>query len=218
MNGGKLHGWRVVGLASALIGAGLTYIFVRHGWSDEGLRGAIRITARSSFILFLGAFSASSLALFLPSKATRWQLRNRRYFGIAFAVSHLIHGAAIVTLAVRTGGGSLTAQVIGLTGAGVLYAFILFMLVTSFDRTAAWVGPRVWQKGHSIGSYLICLTFLATYGRLLTESRAYLPQTAVLLVVLGLRIARRARTSRQEFSYTGTPRQDADTSAERLGS
>lgn len=197
MNGGEFQGWRVVGLASALIGASLTYIAVRHGWSDEGLRGAIRVTARSSFILFLGAFSASSLALFLPSKVTRWQLGNRRYLGIAFAISHLIHGAAIVTLAVRTGGGSLTARVIGLTGAGVLYAVILFMLVTSFDRTAAWVGPRVWKAGHSIGSYLIFLTFLATYGRLLTESRAYLLQTVLLLAVLGLRIARRARISRQ---------------------
>lgn len=196
MKGKGLHGWRVVTLASALIGAGLTYLAVRHGWSEEGLRGVIRVTARSSLALFLAAFSASSLAMILPSKVTRWQLRNRRYLGISFALSHLIHGAAIVTLAVRTGGGSLSARVVGLTGAGILYGFILFMLLTSFDRTAAWVGPRAWKAVHSIGSYLIFVTFLATYGRLTTESLAYLPQIVLLLAVLGLRIARRARISR----------------------
>ncbi|MCP5113879.1 MAG: hypothetical protein GY953_23855, partial [bacterium] len=186
------HGWLVVGLASAVISASLMDIFARHGWSDEGLRGAIRVTARSSFVLFLAAFSASSLAMFLPSKATRWQLANRRYLGISFALSHLVHGATIVTLAVRTGGGSLSARVGGLVGAGVIYGFILFMLVTSFDRTAAWVGLRVWKRGHSIGGYLIFLTFLATYGRRVSESLAYLPQVLLLLLVLGFRMARRA--------------------------
>ncbi|MEM7357178.1 MAG: hypothetical protein AAF657_40565, partial [Acidobacteriota bacterium] len=161
MSSKTFHGWRIVGLASMLIGASLIYVASRYGWGEDGLRGVIRVTARTSFLFFLAAFSASSLALFLPSPWTRWQLTNRRYLGIAFAISHLIHGAAIITLAVRTGGGSLTARVIGLSGAGVLYAFILFMLVTSFDRPTAWVGPRVWKSVHTIGSYLIFLTFLA---------------------------------------------------------
>ena len=192
-----LHGWGIVWLALGMIGASLAYIFAREGWSDPGLRGAIRVTARSSLLLFLAAFSASSLATLLPSGPTRWLLANRRFLGISFAISHLIHGAAIVTLAVRTGGGSLTAQVIGLSGAGVLYGFILFMLVTSFDRTAAWVGPRVWDRVHTIGSYLIFVSFLATYGRKAAEAPVFLLQVVALLIVLGLRLARRSRKSRQ---------------------
>ncbi len=191
-----LSGWKIVGLALAIIGAGLAFVFARDGWSDFGLRGAIRVTARCSFVLFLAAFSASSLALLLPSRATRWQLANRRYFGISFALSHLVHGAAIVTLAVRTGGGSLTARLVGLSAAGVLYGFIVFMLVTSFDRPAAWVGPRVWKRVHTIGGYLIFVTFLASYGVKAFESPAYLPQVTALLAVLGLRIARRSRRQR----------------------
>lgn len=191
------HGWRIVGVVAAGIAASLAYVAIRYGWGEDGLRGVIRVTARSSFVLFLAAFSASSLALFLPSKATRWLLANRRYVGVGFALSHLVHGAAIITLAVQTGGGSLTARVIGLSGAGVLYGFILFMLVTSFDRPAAWVGPRVWNRVHTLGSYLIFLTFLATYGRLLADSRAFLVQVGLLLAVLGLRIARTFRTRRR---------------------
>jgi len=195
MNGNKLQKWLVVDLAAAVIGASLMYAFTRYGWSDEGLRAAIRVTARSSFLLFLAAFSASALAVALPSDFTRWQLLNRRYLGISFAISHLIHGAAIVTLAVRTGGGSLTARVVGLIGAGVIYGFILFMLATSFDKTAAWVGPRVWKTVHTIGSYLIFLTFLATYARLVSGSRIYLVQILLLLAVLGLRLAFRKSKS-----------------------
>ena len=191
----RLHSWRIVGSALGVIGGSLAYIFAREGWSDPGLRGAIRVTARSSLLLFLAAFSASSLAMLLPSSSTRWLLANRRYLGIAFAISHLIHGAAIVTLAVRTGGGSLTAKVIGLSGAGVLYGFILFMLATSFDRTAAWVGPRVWNRVHTTGSYLIFISFLATYGRKAAESPVFLLQVTALLVVPGLRIARRFRSA-----------------------
>ncbi|MEM7352459.1 MAG: hypothetical protein AAF657_16790, partial [Acidobacteriota bacterium] len=82
------------------------------------------------------------------------------------------------------------------SGAGVLYAFILFMLVTSFDRPTAWVGPRVWKSVHTIGSYLIFLTFLATYARLVADKPIYLFQVALLVAVLGLRIARRARRRR----------------------
>ena len=192
----KLDGWSVVGLASAVIGASLIYVAVRYGWSDEGLRGVIRVTARTSLVLFLAAFSASSLAMLWPSELTRWLLKNRRFLGISFALSHIVHGAAIITLAVRTGGGSLTARVIGLSGAGVLYLFILFMLVTSFDRPAAWVGPRVWKTIHTIGSYLVFLTFLATYGRLASDSRIYLVQVVVLLAVLALRLVRRSRRAR----------------------
>jgi len=189
----KIERWRLVGLAVLVIGANLLYLAVHHGWSEEGLRSAIRATARSSLILFLAAFSASSLATLLPSQGSRWLLANRRFFGIAFAISHLIHGAAIITLAVRTGGGSLTARVIGLASAGVLYGVILFMLATSFDRSAAWVGPRLWKRGHTLGSYLIFLTFLATYARKAMDSRGFLTHVLLLLTVLALRIARRAR-------------------------
>ncbi len=188
--------WRLVGLALAVIGASLTYVFARDGWSDEGLRAAIRVTARSSFLLFSAAFSASSLALLLPSTPTRWQRLNRRYLGISFALAHVLHGAAIVTLAVRTGGSSLTAKLAGLIGGGVIYGFILFMLATSFDRTAAWVGPRVWKAVHLTGGYLIFVTFLASYAGRAVQSPVYLPQVVLLLAVLGLRIARRLRRSR----------------------
>ncbi len=188
--------WRVVGLALAVIGAGLAYAFARDGWSDEGLRAAVRVTARNSLLLFLAAFSASSLAALLPGRLTRWQLANRRYLGISFALSHILHGVAIVTLAVRTGGGSLTAQAAGLLGGGLIYGFILFMLATSFDRSAAWVGPRVWKAVHTTGGYLIFATFLISYIGKAVESRIYLPQVVLLLAVLGLRIARRVRRSR----------------------
>ena len=191
-----LERWRIVGLALAVIGVGLVFVFARDGWSDEGLGAAMRVTARSSFVLFLTAFSASSLAALRPSAVTRWQLANRRYFGISFALSHLIHAAAILALAARTGGGSLAGRLHDVIGGGFIYGFIVFMLATSFDRTAAWVGPRVWKTVHTTGGYLVFLTFFASYGGRASESLIYLPQVLLMLAVLSLRIARRIRRYR----------------------
>ena len=50
-------------------------------------------------MLFVLAFTASSLVELMPSKATRWQRRNRRYLGVSFAVSHFIHLGVILALA-----------------------------------------------------------------------------------------------------------------------
>ena len=182
-----------MGLALAIVTACLAYVLARDGWSEEGLRAAMRVTARGSFVLFVTAFSASSLATLLPARSTRWQMANRRYFGISFALSHLLHAAAILTLAAHTGGASLAGRAHDVIGGSFLYGLIIFMLVTSFDRTAAWVGPRIWRAVHTTGGYLIFLTFSSSYGLRAWESPLYLPHVLLLLAVLGARLARRFR-------------------------
>src|SRR5262245_27239843 len=69
------------------------------GGGVEGVRLAIRLTARSSLALFCLAFTAGALARLFPGPFTRWQRANRRYLGLGFASSHAVHAAAIVALA-----------------------------------------------------------------------------------------------------------------------
>src|SRR5215469_7198004 len=57
----------------------------------QSLQYAVRATARTSFILFLAAFTASSLAKLVPSLLTWALVRERRYLGLSFAFSHLLH-------------------------------------------------------------------------------------------------------------------------------
>jgi len=155
------------------------------GAGEEGIRAVIRLTARTSFILFNAAFAASALAARWPSRVTRWLLANRRQVGVSFAASHFVHLLAILALSrlmVVFGDPSILIAVLG-------YVAIAAMTATSFDRTAAWLGPRRWRRLHLTAGWFIWLVFLASYlPRTILESPAYLPFVIVLVAVLALRL------------------------------
>ena len=63
------------------------------------IRLAIRVTARTSLLLFCTAFAASALAAWWRSPVTRALLVYRRQIGLGFAFSHALHLVAIVASA-----------------------------------------------------------------------------------------------------------------------
>src|SRR5579862_5617320 len=93
------NGWRLTGLLSLLLLAMSAAFLIGYGGDAEGLRLVIRSTARTSLVLFALAFTASAMAQLVPGEATRWQRRNRRYLGVSFAVSHVVHLVALIALA-----------------------------------------------------------------------------------------------------------------------
>src|SRR5215207_7659170 len=93
-----MQGWPLLGtLATGLLLMAAAVLLL--GSDAEGFRLLIRVTARSSFVLFLLAFTASAAARRWPGTFTRWQLANRRQLGLGFATSHTIHAAAIAGFA-----------------------------------------------------------------------------------------------------------------------
>ena len=180
-----MNGWRLVGILSLLLGAMTLSLMVSHGWDIDGVRVAIRATARTSLVLFALAFTAGAMVELLPSDATRWQRRNRRYLGVSFAVSHFIHLAAIVSLATldRELFWKLT-NIATIVLAGTAYLFIAAMTATSFDRTAAWLGPRKWRLLHLVGGWYIWISFATAIGKRVPLDRFYWPMAA--LAVLGV--------------------------------
>ena len=84
----SLHGWRLFSLLSALVLLATALALWSQPQWVEALRSAIRVTARTSFALFLATFLASSLMALVPSGFTRGLLRERRFLGLAFAFSH----------------------------------------------------------------------------------------------------------------------------------
>jgi DMSO/TMAO reductase YedYZ heme-binding membrane subunit len=174
-----------VGWAALVVVAASAATLGVHGAGEEGIRAVIRLTARTSFLLFTAAFAASALARRWPGGVTRWLLTNRRQLGVSFAVSHLVHLVAIVALARLTtvfGGAGGAIAILG-------YVAIAAMAATSFDRTAAWLGPRRWRRLHLVAGYYIWFLFLASYlPRTILGSPAYAPFVVVLLAVLALRL------------------------------
>src|ERR1700712_2530326 len=139
------EGWRLLAVLTLVLSALSVWIGGMRGFEVDGVRMVIRFTARSSLLFFCLAFAASAVSLLWPTAGTRWLKRNRRALGLTFVASHLVHAVAIVCFAAMAPHDfaavtTLASYVFG----GIGYAFIIAMAVTSLDRSAAFIGPRVW--------------------------------------------------------------------------
>ena len=184
-----MNGWRLTGILSLLLAAMTLGLVASHGWDVEGVRLAIRATARTSLVLFAIAFTTSALAELMPSDVTRWQRRNRRYLGVSFAVSHFIHLVAILALA--TLDSALFWKLTNVTTivlAGTAYLFIAAMTATSFDRTAAWLGPRRWRLLHLIGGWYVWISFAVAVGKRVPLDSFYWPMAVLVLATALVRL------------------------------
>ncbi|MBR0833561.1 hypothetical protein JQ612_10180 [Bradyrhizobium manausense] len=195
------EGWRLLAaLALSLIALSLWIASMRQ-FEVEGVRMVIRFTARSSLLLFCLAFSAAALARLWPNAWTRWQRRNRRYLGLSFAVSHAIHAVAIVAFARMDPAGFMQAtSPASYIFGGIGYAAIVAMSATSFDRTAALVGPRAWRTLHLVGGYYLWFQFMVSFGKRVPAMPLYAAFLIPLLAVMILRMIAMAARPHQRIA------------------
>lgn len=183
------EGWRLLAVLTLSLIALSLWIASMRQFEVEGVRMAIRFTARSSLVLFCLAFSAAALARLWPTAWSRWQRRNRRHLGLSFAVSHGIHAAAIIAFANIDPAGfatatSATSYIFG----GIGYAFIIAMAATSFDRTAEMLGPRAWRSLHLTGGYYLLFQFTVSFGKRVPDMPLYALFLIPLVAVFALRM------------------------------
>ena len=183
------EGWRLFGVLTLVLIALSVWIAGMRQFEVEGVRMVIRFTARTSLLFFCLAFSAAALARLWPNAFTRWQRRNRRQLGVTFAASHALHAVAIIAFAVMdpagfAGATSLASYIFG----GIGYALIIAMTVTSFDRTAAALGPRAWRALHLVGGYYLLLQFTVSFGQRIPEAPLHALALIPLFTVFALRM------------------------------
>lgn len=186
----SLHeGWRLSASLFALIGAGTLLTSVLCGPSPEVLGWLIRMTARSSLILFCLAYSAGASAQLFPGRFSAWQRRNRRHLGLSFAGSHLVHALTILALAhYQPESFALHLRARSPVPGLVAYALILAMALTSSDRAQAWLGMRAWKTLHSLGALYVWLAFAKAFWIRVPGQPLYLLGLALLVFVMGLRL------------------------------
>jgi sulfoxide reductase heme-binding subunit YedZ len=173
--------WRLFAVLTLTLIALSVWIAGMRQFEVEGVRMVIRFTARTSLLFFCLAFSAGALAQLWPNAWTRWQHRNRRYLGVTFAGSHAIHAVAIACFAVMSP--ALFAEATNAASyifGGIGYAFIIAMAATSFDRTAAAIGPRAWRILHLTGGYYLWFQFMVSFGKRVPG----MPLSSVFLIPL----------------------------------
>lgn len=193
----RFRGWAIVGyVVAGLAGFGVL-AGALFGWNEPAVRFVVRGTARTAVVLFMLAFGASALKRLWPTRPATWLRRNRRYLGVSFAAAHYLHLMMLVVLAVAYPDPFVRELgAVTLLGGGLAYAFIGAMAVTSFDRTAAWLGPRRWRLLHTVGGYYVWIVFAQSYAGRAVVDPYYVPFALALVAVLTLRLAHRVRKPR----------------------
>jgi hypothetical protein len=156
------RGWAITGWNAIALVAMSALVLAAAGTGEDGVRMLIRATARSSALLFLIAFLARPARQLWRHDATAFALRNRRYFGVSMAVSHLIHGVAIVWL-LTAFPRAYQVNATTLVGGGLGFVFIALMAATSSDAAVAWLGRARWQLLHRTGVWYLWFIFAFTF-------------------------------------------------------
>lgn len=181
--------WDVVKLAVGLPIILYATFFFFIGFTEDGIRAAIAWSAKISFTLFCLAFAASAAHLRIRNSLSFWWLMNRKYFGISFAINHLLHlGFLVILQQIFHPVFDLAANT-SLMAGGVAYLFIVLMLLTSFETFSKQLSIKNWKLLHTIGGYWIWVIFMSTYFKKVKNVGVeFLPFVLLLILVLLLRI------------------------------
>ena len=158
----RYRGWSITGWNSVALVAMSALVLAAAGTGEDGVRMLIRATARSSALLFLVAFLARPLRQLWRTDATAFAIKNRRYFGVSMAVSHLIHGIAIVWL-LTAFPSAYEVNATTLVGGGLGFVFIAAMAATSSDAAVKALGRTRWTLLHRTGVWYLWLIFAFTF-------------------------------------------------------
>jgi hypothetical protein len=158
----RLRGWALTGWISLGLALMSALVLAAAGTGEDGVRMLIRATARSSAVLFLIAFLARPARQLWRTDATAYAIKNRRYFGVSMAASHLVHGLAIVWL-LTAWPSAYQADPLTLAGGGLGFAFIAAMAATSSDAAFEKLGRTSWTRLHRIGAWYVWFIFAFTF-------------------------------------------------------
>jgi hypothetical protein len=158
----RLRGWALTGWIGLALVAMSALVLAAAGTGEDGVRMLIRATARSSALLFLAAFLARSLRQLWRTDASAYLIKNRRYVGVSMAVSHLIHGMAIIwLLTVHPSAYQVNATTVA--GGGLGFVFIALMAATSSDAAFKALGRVRWTLLHRSGVWYLWFVFAFTF-------------------------------------------------------
>jgi DMSO/TMAO reductase YedYZ heme-binding membrane subunit len=205
----SLRGWQLFSLISMLIVVMSALAVAMQPELIDGLRSAIRATARTSFVLFLTAFTASAFAVLVPSPFSRALVRERRFIGLAFAFSHFVHAALIYAYGqVNTEFWPARSVVDNIPGSSG-YLLILLMTLTSFKAPARLLGPKAWKALHVTGMWVIVAVFAFSNFKRIPMSTWYLLPFGMTCAAVAIRLvgklalaSKRRQTQRTSTRHT----------------
>jgi DMSO/TMAO reductase YedYZ heme-binding membrane subunit len=158
-----------------------SYYLGQNEWDEDSLGVTLRVSARLAILLYLLIFVARPLRDLSVNALSRSLIRNRRLIGIAFAA---IMSAHLVLLIMLNG---FQAAIFGM----IVYAFMYLMLITSFNKPTAALGPKRWKILHKTGLYVIGIALAqAQFTRIFrgVGEPVHYVLAALFLVAIGIRV------------------------------
>jgi sulfoxide reductase heme-binding subunit YedZ len=184
----RYEGWSLFGLLCLLILVMTALILVLNPDLVEGLRSAIRATARTSFALFLVAFTASAFAVLVPCPFSKALVRERRFIGLAFAFSHLLHAVLIYKYGqLNTEFWPSRSTITNIPGT-LGYLFILLMTITSFKTTTRLIGRKTWKALHLTGMWVLAAVFAYSNFKRIPLSAWYVLPFGIMSSAIAIRV------------------------------
>ena len=181
-------GPRLVAATALGVAALCAFLLAAHGAGEDGLGVLARVTARVALVIFVAAYVASPLRRVWHTAISGWLLRNRRFVGLSFAVTHGFHALAVAALVVLLRD-RFEYDPVTLAGGGTAYAFVAAMAATSSDRAVAALGPTRWRRLHRAGLHTIWFVFAVTEIPAALSSPLHFLLAGLLIAAAGLRAA-----------------------------
>ncbi|HEY2170640.1 MAG TPA: hypothetical protein VGJ30_13500 [Candidatus Angelobacter sp.] len=158
--------------------------------TEAGVRIALHVTARITFVFFLCAFTGNALRDLWPGRFSLRLSRNRDWFLIAMAAAHTFHLAAIIAFFQVVGWSKF--HPVTLLGGGFVYLLIYALAAIAIMRLrrgshgALGGSPRL----EATALYLIWLIFaLSFFPRIVSGWPVYSLLAVAALAGLVIRIA-----------------------------
>jgi DMSO/TMAO reductase YedYZ heme-binding membrane subunit len=114
-------------------------------------------------------------------------MRNRRYLGLAAAVSHGYHGIFILALYRIPGAGAEETPIATLLGGSFGFLMLAAMAATSNDASQRRLG-RHWRRLHWAGVWTLWIIFTFTYVPAALSNPIAAVASAALIASLVLRV------------------------------
>jgi hypothetical protein len=146
--------WMTVAFGVAL-GLAASVLAV-HGVDDKGLRRALQVTARWSFLLFWMAYSCTAITALL-GPALEPLARRGREFGLAYAAAQLIHLGLVAWLFQMTSHLPLAGQGFVFFMIGIVWTYLLALF--SVGMLSKTLGSGGWRALRVLGLNYILFAF-----------------------------------------------------------
>jgi methionine sulfoxide reductase heme-binding subunit len=187
--------WKLFGVLAIIVSLVAATAYALAPDQVQALQYTIRATARTSFLIFLAVFTASSLLKLWPSTFTKALTRERRFLGLSFAWSQFLHAVVLAVYIITAPEAFWTGRTAATNVPGSIgYLMIVLLTVTSFAAPARLISRKNWKVLHRTGVWIIAFIFAASFLTRIPHHVAYAVPGLIMVAAMMLRVAVRINT------------------------